>query len=493
MPATPAQIAIAKKFEPVLLYHPGELYQPLDPKRWFETAALWKANAPFTNKEKWGFDSSPGTKFPRAPMIKAGGVALVPSETKPGQTDISSNPQFLSTHGTELELFLEVAGWDDSANVTLNSRNISSNLAAVRASTGQLDFNNFRHRYVVEIVEANALETLLQGLRADLDLGSLIRQQFRNPQLLLYHFFYPGHEEDLLGCEMAVSKIRDANFSGDWGCVAVLLDGSAPVWIGHSTHNAGPIEVAVKDLRVGMLVSPWRDVRAINDHPVIFVANGTHGNYLTPGDKNRPSFSPAGIDVSRLSCGAIEDAYNAFRDAVDTANNVTPIGETAKDALVAIAKVIAGAAIGGPFGALAGAFAAIGEALATNAPQVAVPPPLPIAEPLDQTPPHPNASTINVGLALRPKGLVLPVDIRAATVSDWNSSDIIANGNSYPFVTIRSEQPWWPPDTPTAKAGYEGRWGARVQQDPSDRRCGMQFPDFRKIFFRELFIELSKE
>lgn len=491
MPATPAQIALAKTYEPILLFHPDELYQPIDSKRWFEIAALWSASAPFTDKAKWGFDASPGQKFPRKALVNAGQAALVTAEVRAGQVDVASDPKYLLTRGGEVDLFLDVAGWDDSPNVVETSNNTSANLAAIGQLTAQANLALFGRRYAVEIVEVNAIEALLQGLKAGLTLSQLLQQQIQKPQLLLYYFLYPGHEQELLDCEIALSHVSDGNFSGDWSCVAILLNQNKPIWIGHSTHNAGLIEVAIRDLRIGMVVNPWGDASSVNGHPLIFVAKGTHGNWLAPGDHPRTSFSPAKTDISEHSCGAWEGGYEALRDAVNEANKVTPIAETSKDALVALAKVVAGAAIGGVLGAIAGGIAAIGEALATNAPQIEGPPPLPGATPVEETPPHPANNRIDVGRALRPAGLTLPANINANTVLDWNSNDLVVAGRTYPFVVIRSEQCWWPRDIPGAPPGYEGRWGVRVQKDPSDRRCGMQFPDFRRMFFRELLLKLT--
>ena len=112
------------------------------------------------------------------------------------------------------------------------------------------EFAPFRPRYAVEVVETEALERLVVALRRDLNFTGLLKSIATAPRMVLYYSFYPGHDEDLLGCEIAVSKVRDGNFSGDWGCVAVLLDGSTPIWLGHSTRNSGPVEVAVKSVGV---------------------------------------------------------------------------------------------------------------------------------------------------------------------------------------------------------------------------------------------------
>jgi len=507
MPATQSQIALAKAFEPVLLFHRDELYQPVDAKRWFESSTLWPSQAPFDIKSSWGFSPPPpgippGPVFPRVPLLRPGQASLAASETRAGQTFVASDRyKFLQTAGDERELFLELGGWLDSdwatpsghpeADVTGQSFNGAANLAAVRDVVDGDKFARFRVRYAVEIVETNAVERIVLAIGRGVDLMALLRSVLRAPRLILYYFLYPGHEQALLGCETAVGAGRNANFSGDGGCVTVLLDGDAPAWIGHTTHNSGLVEAVVDSTRVGMLVSPWRDARRDGQHPFVFVSKGTHGHYLSAGDKERPSFSPGGIDVSKTSCGAVEDAYNALRDAIIAANETLGLADTATDAVVSLAKVAAGAAIAGPFGALVGGFASLAEAAASDPSSLEVPRPLPAAGPVDQLPVQTGPNATLVGRAIVPQGMVLPPDIQALETLNWASSEITADNRTYPFVVLRPEQPWWPASEWQDEAGYEGRWGTRVQADKMDRRCGMQFPNFRAMFFREFFLKLS--
>jgi hypothetical protein len=377
-------------------------------------------------------------------------------------------------------------------DVTDKTSNVAANLAAVRNMADGNKFAPFRARYAVEIVETSALERVVLAIGRGVDFTALLRSVVSAPRLILYYFFYPGHEQELLGCEIAVGAGRDANFSGDWGCVAVLMDGDAPAWIGHTTHNAGLVEAVVDSTRMGMLVSPWREALRDGQHPFVFVSKGTHGHYLTAGDKNRPSFSPGGTDVSKTSCGAVEDAYKAYLEAIKAANEAFDLADTATDALVSLAKIVAGAAVAGPGGALVGVFASLAEAIASDPTSLDVPRPLPAAPPVDQLPARtgPNATAV-VGRAIVPEGMVLPPDIQAIETLQWASREIMVDNRVYPFVVLRREQPWWPASESQDEAGYEGRWGTRVQADKMGRRCGMQFPDFRAMFFREFFLTLS--
>ena len=51
--------ALAKRFEPILFFHPQERFFPSDAKRYLETCALWQAEAPFDQKGSWGGKASP--------------------------------------------------------------------------------------------------------------------------------------------------------------------------------------------------------------------------------------------------------------------------------------------------------------------------------------------------------------------------------------------------------------------------------------------------
>jgi hypothetical protein len=45
--------ALARKFEPIVIFHPDERFFPCDAKRYVEHCAMWKAEAPFDNKAAW--------------------------------------------------------------------------------------------------------------------------------------------------------------------------------------------------------------------------------------------------------------------------------------------------------------------------------------------------------------------------------------------------------------------------------------------------------
>jgi hypothetical protein len=114
------------------------------------------------------------------------------------------------------------------------------------------------------------------------------------------------------------------------------------------------------------------------------------------------------------------------------------------------------------------------------------------------------------GVVVKPHGLALPDEAQAQRVVPWfvapgqtQTPAIVAPAHSmmigrrsYSFMVDRREtdpskqQVWWPSDG--IHAGYDGRWGPRVANDPRGRRAGMLFPNFAQLFVRALQQELSK-
>jgi hypothetical protein len=93
------------------------------------------------------------------------------------------------------------------------------------------------------------------------------------------------------------------------------------------------------------------------------------------------------------------------------------------------------------------------------------------------------------GRVLRPAGLAFPETAEATEVHDWTVRRYTApapDQRAYDYIIDRSKQLWWAPrPTPRPRsqnlshpAGFSGRWGPRVTNDPNTRRCGMKCPDF---------------
>jgi hypothetical protein len=51
-------------------------------------------------------------------------------------------------------------------------------------------------------------------------------------------------------------------------------------------------------------------------------------------------------------------------------------------------------------------------------------------------------------------------------------------------------QVWWVPRIESA--GFDGRWGPRVTNDPNNRRAGMRCPDFMAMFLEGIAVTLNK-
>ncbi|HEY3247756.1 MAG TPA: hypothetical protein VGK88_05640, partial [bacterium] len=96
--------------------------------------------------------------------------------------------------------------------------------------------------------------------------------------------------------------------------------------------------------------------------------------------------------------------------------------------------------------------------------------------------PEPDATAIPgaLGKIIHPQGLTLTD--RDAEFVPWAVSEGAAVGTRhYNFIVDRKTQIWWPSDDGTG--GYRGRWGPRVASDPFNRRAGMRFPEFWRMFF----------
>jgi hypothetical protein len=60
------------------------------------------------------------------------------------------------------------------------------------------------------------------------------------PRMILYHLFYPLHQETLEGCEDAGEGRLFGTYAGEWACIAILMDPSGkPSHIGLTSRNTG--------------------------------------------------------------------------------------------------------------------------------------------------------------------------------------------------------------------------------------------------------------
>jgi hypothetical protein len=84
---------------------------------------------------------------------------------------------------------------------------------------------------------------------------------------------------------------------------------------------------------------------------------------------------------------------------------------------------------------------------------------------------------------IHPPG-VLPMGVNPANAIEWPTAGRTSPGRSYDPYVDRDATVLWPDDP--LSPGFKGRWGPRVENDPSLRRSGMLFPSFWRMCFDAL-------
>jgi hypothetical protein len=491
---------LAKKFEPILLFHPDEQFFPIDPKWYLERCALWRATPDLANrfddKNNWGDPPF----FPRAPQLAKNAIAALAAETSGGRTWIGVSKDYGVITAPDLQhdpppsdqKFLEFVGWEvpppTPALEEVTATSIDRHAAFTPANYATPLIGS-RPWYYVEYLDNTDLTQYIQNpdLHANGPaLSNLILKNmtFSGPQALLFHLFYPAHQEQLEGCAAAGEGNLFATYAGEWACVALLLDSAdTPLFIGLTSRNTGkPALVGLQDQRVGMTAFLWTEAQHVGNNPKIFVSLGTHSNYLgsdpaTPGSPLHPvtPFSPpTPTDPSQYSCGDVEKL-----DDVISGDLITP-GDppSGPDEWISIAK-----ALDFP----AGLIAATIEIFTTD-------------WGTPDTYATPNPPTVVTGgptsKIICTKGLTFAETTGAPTVTDWDVTPYTTSapdGRAYGFVVDRTKQVWWAPrpaSLPGAR-GFSGRWGPRATHDPNSRRAGMKCPDFLLMFLEAVAGKLT--
>jgi hypothetical protein len=519
-------IDVIRRFEPILYFHSAERFFPSDAKRYMERCALWDViGTPRDSKARW-HGTSPRT-FPHPPLIARGKLVVVKDEPPVvPQSAGGVAGTFIGDPATaaqnllddaDNERFLDPTGWIGGDTVDAESANRYADLdeLAGRYSGGDPSLAASRFWYHAEVFSSARLTTLLH------DRGEIDQTRFSNlkdPALVCYYLFFPGHEQPLEGCTSEGGR-RWASCAGGWACVAVLLQGDGnqgnyqPSMIGLTAGNAGVLEFLGEERRVGMRVVNWslvtkvtrpRPNAADGEHPRIFVARGTHGLYRDQTAQPLPAFSPT--DNSDQSCGEYETV------AAAAAASAPAREEREEDERIIIGKFITaavGGAVGGsfmgPLGALAGAIGGglVGGFSANLLEGVTMadianiqPPDPPPAPPQIDRPPGPG----EIGTVIHPRGID-PPDATASGRQQWprlnpqnpddeGKLDTIIDGRAYSLWVANAEKPdsrpvWLPSEDP-ATPSFRGRWGNRVENDPFNRRVGMKFPEFWFMFINAL-------
>ncbi|HEX6708740.1 MAG TPA: hypothetical protein VF068_00285 [Rubrobacter sp.] len=489
-------VDLARRFEPILHFHPQEKFFPSDAKRYLEHCALWKAESLFDEKGAWG---GKGRPFPRNPLIAHNKIAASNDEIRPGDTFLGAQQgsafPFLVDNQNE-ERFLELAGWKDAAGVTQTSQNRYANRQKVEQlynTNVEPALRNSRFWYHAELFDTAHLRELI-ALQPSSDLPNLGNVLGKlaplNPALLCYYFFFPAHEESLAPpCDTYATGPEFASFAGEWSCMALLLERPSgdeeyrPAWIGFTgRRNLEALQGLDPEGRLGMTVERWQvktDVHqtilpeTVDDHPKLFVSRGTHSLYLQPGTLTIKPYPPESYPQL---CGYFDTPH-----ALEQYDKSRP--HQTQDKSAAVAKILGSLVFGGP---LAGVLAATVEG---NFPWG-----IEGAGERDDTRPEPDVTAMPgaLGKVVHPAGLTLsPLDFPGAEFVKWAADENVEiAGRHYNFVVDRRAQVWWPSDD--GKSGYRGRWGPRVANDPVDRRDGMRVPEFWKMFFVALAKAASK-
>lgn len=467
--------ALVRKFEPVLFLHPQEKFFPSDAKRYLERCALWRAQTPHDQKSNWGGDGT--APFPRKPEIEKGKIAALGGE--PG-TFIGTVPP--STR--DRELFLELAGWKDSAgtdqpDVTATSKNTYSNRDKIKdLYDNDPGLNGSLYWYHAEFFDDARLRRLLREVTQP-DLTKVLDKRMGgNPTkefaLICYYFLFPAHEESLGGgCENIEAK-EFACHGGDWACLALLLerDGPSasfsPTFIGHSGRAVyDPADQLIPGQAGGTVVLKVSPATASEQagSPRVFVAKGTHSLYRDA--------APAKTEHETWS-------YDCGRQETVTLTPPYTHGEFAKDFGIINAKIYGGGIFhivaGGfalPVGAVAGLTWAIAELASMGSDDSST----------SDKGSNDEVAPEGAGRVIHPAGMQVP-----PTWTDhqpWRSAqNVTIDGRRYDMLVDRSKQQWWP--AAESIGGYEGLWGPRVETDAADNRAGKRFPPFWTMFFLAL-------
>jgi hypothetical protein len=471
MTIDPQSIKLAKDFEPVLLFHPDEVFFPIDPKFYLERCALWRNKPPSDKKSDWGEAPS---GFPRKPQLAKGAIAALQSEATAGKTWIGATDAIISAEAAGRltdDRFLQLAGWEpfvgapDEVTAASNNRHptLGPNVYANALSGG-------RHWYYCEhLSHQQLLEQLSQPMPSGLDLFRAVidNPRFSTPSALIYHFFYAFHDEALRGCELAGEGRTFATFAGEWSAVAILIDSAnQPLFIGLTSRNVGdPAISSFAESRIGMTVHKWSEVDPVGTHPKIFVSLGTHGNYLKPGPHAAQPFTPGDIDLNQGTCAQIE----TLDDVIPGGEAHSTPSEMAPAAIIIVKSILAALVLPLYFWIES---EISDDHFGANYPAID-----PNRMPQDET------GGPLFGLVLRPAGLFVPEQAGAPRTEDWlTKTPEPTDRPRYDFIVDRETQLWWPPRG--GMRGYAGRWGPRVTNDPKNRRCGMHCPDFALQFLQ---------
>jgi hypothetical protein len=479
---------LVRRFEPVLFFHPDERFFPSDAKRYIEKSALWTVKGTKRDdKVNWG--GSGLDHFPRHPKLNPPLAAATGEVGAPASAPLDPGVD---------EVFLDLAGWRDSTDVTTGSANTYANLDEIAARYGKdlddgLDkpLQNSRFWYHAEVFDLARLRLLI-----DANLKPNLTEAFAalkpNSVLLCYYLFYPGTDGGLEGCDGETAQLFD-HAAGQWTCISLLLDGTSqgngqpttytPTSIAMTSRAPGLVTTSQTEARhFGMTANSWSLVSKVvrdrgpgqlpGEHPLIFVARQTHGYYLGTGPQ--ATFPPLGNDAARATCGSFETFEEVF--AEEDAVNAGYSEQRRKNSLFKWFCLF-----GGPLGAFFGLGYSGGVSGLANLGG----PGTPEAPPQFDHPPDAGV----FGFVVHPEGVTLS-NVQSGKQVVWPRFGVETNMSTniltreYSLLVGSSVQtfsrpPWLPSDNHAS--GFRGRWGNRVTADPQSRRAGMEFMEFWQL------------
>lgn len=469
------KLELVERFTPMLYLDPAEPDYPVSPVDYVEHAALWSSVPPEHPKASWGV----AVGAARRPLIEAGGISLDPAHDVRGASDPDGDgvpEHYLGQRDDDGtfpflrprvgEPWLDLAGWQDGSAVTASTKNLRTS-DALRPPLRQpwltaevWDFEDLREQLGDD------------GLARRFGLGPADRPEpLAALVVVAFHFLFPAHRQPrrLTALDPA-SDPYSGDFEGDWVSFAVLtrlrpadrsrpprVDDFEPMYGGFGQRWRGTRVEHDDQAATRMELREWSTLARVDDHAVVVAARGTHNLYphdapTRPDGTVRPQWIEFGQSTS--------EPANAF--ARDTTEEPwSP---------VFAAKVLLGAALGGPLGMVVGIGAAAAEASWAEEeglfdPEVEAQPPPERDDPFAD-----DAWDLERDKIGAPRSVAMPPFADPSSeVRHWESDAQQAlAGGSLLLASVPSQLP-----------SYMGRWGVRVDRDPLSLRSGIRFPDWR--------------
>jgi hypothetical protein len=214
-------------YEPILYFHPDEIFPPSDPGYFMRASAMWCSQPTDPKvKENWGDGSHlADTPFPRTPLIPKGRLSLDPADDEFTEVDfigkqVEGFRPFL-TSNQERELFLQTPPKDwvgaSSFGIVDSGPDTDASLSAETTSDVPAYSIGPTYSYYVDVRDQDTAPAIPVDDQTALPPGWPTAMQGVYPKgywLLTFYFFYTYHAEALTDCEVA-SEIFRAKRSGD--------------------------------------------------------------------------------------------------------------------------------------------------------------------------------------------------------------------------------------------------------------------------------------